>query len=238
MDMSVSYYCATGRRENNEDCVSVRESASGLLALVADGLGGHAKGEVASHLAVSTLNRLLLHREPEENALTDAIEEASRQVHLAQETGNNMKTTIAALWVAHRRAFAAHVGDSRIYHIRNGRILYQSVDHSVSQMAVMVGEITLDQIRTHRDRNKLIRVLGNANAPKVDCEELELQAGDRLLICSDGFWEPVDENYMCASSLRFDSAKDWLEDMKQAVLQANKPNQDNHTAIALVIHQV
>ena len=236
MDISVSYYSAVGARKNNEDAVSIQDSQNGLLAVVADGLGGHVNGEVASNTAVATVNHCLQNKAPQEEALLEAIEEASNRIYRQQEGQDMMKTTIAALWVGDHMALAANVGDSRIYQFRDGRIVYQSLDHSVAQMAVLVGEQTADSIRTNPDRNKLIRTLGNAAAPKVDCEILSVRTGDRLLICSDGFWEPVEEQDMLQTCQHAATAKDWLEQMRQILVAKNDPNQDNHTAVALFIN--
>lgn len=237
MDISVSYYSATGSRKNNEDAVSIQECRNGLLALVADGLGGHAKGEIASNIATSVITQQLLNKSPNESELVDAIQLASNRIFDSQEGKAKMRTTIAAVWVGDYIGLAANVGDSRIYQFRNNEIVYQSVDHSVAQMAVLVGEIRPEDIRTNPDRNKLIRVLGNEEAPKVDCECISIQKGDRLLICSDGFWEPISEQVMLSTSRSAITAKEWLEEMKQVIIQQNKLEQDNHTAIAIVINE-
>ena len=237
MDINVSYYSAMGTRKNNEDAVSIQECRNGLLALVADGLGGHAKGEIASGIAISVINQQLLNKLPNEDELIDAIEIASNCIFETQDGKANMRTTVAAVWLGDHMAMAANVGDSRIYQFRNNEIVYQSVDHSVAQMAVLVGELRPEDIRTNPDRNKLIRVLGNETAPKVDCECIAVREGDRLLICSDGFWEPVDEQVMLSTSENTTTAKEWLEEMKQVIVQSQRTDRDNHTAIAIIINE-
>lgn len=232
MDISISYYTAVGKRQNNEDAVSIQENNSGLLAIVADGLGGHAKGEVASNLATATINHMLQNTKPDDTSLMDAIHQASVEIN---QKAQQMRTTVAALWVGDHLTIAANVGDSRIYQFRNGEIIFQTLDHSVAQMAVLVGEIDKDEIRHSQDRNKLIRVLGDEKPPKVDCEILTVQKGDRFLICSDGFWEPVTEDVMLSTLEQTDTAKQWLELMRENVEAADHPYQDNHTAIALII---
>ena len=237
MDISVSYYSAIGTRDNNEDAVAIQECQNGLLALVADGLGGHARGEVASGIATSVISQQLLNQSPNESDLIDAIQLSSNKIFEAQDGKGSMRTTIAAVWIGDYIGLAANVGDSRIYQFRDGEIVYQSVDHSVAQMAVLVGEITQEDIRNNPDRNKLIRTLGNATAPKVDCECISVQKGDRLLICSDGFWEPVNERAMKNTIVRTKSAKDWLEEMKQIIMNEQNSDQDNNSAIAIVINE-
>lgn len=238
MEISISYYTARGKRQNNEDAVSLLEGSNSLLAVVADGLGGHEAGEVASNHAVATLNRLLQAQTPEEDELIDAIRQANQEIYEMQNAQSHMRTTVAALWLGDYRTIAANVGDSRIYQFRNGRIVYQSTDHSVAQMAVLVGEVEKSELRRSKDRNKLIRVVGEANPPKVDCVELTVQAGDRFLLCSDGFWEPVTEERMLETMASSATAQQWLRLMRQEVERANNPTQDNHTAIALVIDQM
>lgn len=235
VNISVSYYSAKGNRANNEDTVSVIESHHGVLAIVADGLGGHADGEVASKQAVSSVNEQLRLITPDEDLLTDAIQQASQDIYSIQDPAHPMHTTVAALWIGDDSAIAANVGDSRIYQFRNGKIIYQSLDHSVAQMAVLVGEMDQTQIRKSKDRNRLIRVLGDSAVPKVDLEVLDVQEHDRFLICSDGFWEPVTESEMLNAISCTDSAKSWLDLMREIVEKANNPAQDNHTAIALVV---
>lgn len=236
MDISVSYYTAQGGRAVNQDAVSLLENGRTTLAIVADGLGGHEAGEVASKQAVSTINNMLQATKPSENAIVDAITQANHDIYALQNPAKKMRTTVAALWISSGLAIAANVGDTRIYQFRDGRIIYQSVDHSVAQMAVLVGELHPDDIRKSLDKNKLIRVLGDATPPKVDSQVLSVQSGDRFLICSDGFWGVVTEHEMLASITRGTSAQKWLEQMRRKVDLFSDENQDNHTAIALIIN--
>ena len=141
MEISISYYTARGKRQNNEDAVSLLEGSNSLLAVVADGLGGHEAGEVASNHAVATLNRLLQAKTPEEDELIAAIRQANQEIYEMQNAQSHMRTTVAALWLGDYRTIAANVVDSRIYQFRNGRIVYQSTDHSVALLAVLVGEV-------------------------------------------------------------------------------------------------
>lgn len=236
MELSISHYTATGKRENNEDALALVKNDASLLAVVADGLGGHDDGEIASGQVISTLKRLIRSGQPDDDLLTDAIQQANRDVFERQNPKSPMRSTVAALWFGSRYAVAAHVGDSRIYQFRDGKIIYQSMDHSVAQMAVLVGEMDRSDIRKSKDRNKLIRVLGNAEDPKVDSRELNVQAGDRFLLCTDGFWEPVTEEVMLRTLRQSPTVQQWLTQMQSAVREANHPRQDNHTAIAIMVN--
>lgn len=237
MNISISYYSAKGKRTNNEDSVSLLENNNGILAIVADGLGGHADGEVASAQAVSTINKCLQSLPPDEERLVEAIQQASRDIYAMRDPKYPMHTTVAVLWLGDYSAMVANVGDSRIYHFRNNKIISQSMDHSVAQMAVLVGELESSEIRNSKDRNKLIRVLGDVKVPKVDSESLLVQQGDRFILCSDGFWEAVTEADMVRTMNSTQTAEEWLEAMRSIVERIAKPNQDNHTAIAIIINK-
>jgi len=232
MELNCAAYSSIGKRKNNEDSYGVHHEGQAFLALVADGLGGHEHGELASKKAVDTIIGLLKNEELSEETLEDAILEADALVKQTQNGKSNGMTTVAVLWMDDRNAVAAHVGDTRIYQFRNGAILFQSVDHSVSQVAVMAGEITPQDIRSHKDRNKLIRVLGSAEEARTDIRWLAVQPGDRFLLCSDGFWEPVTEEYMLASAARHHDAESWLADMRSV---AEPAASDNNTAVAIIV---
>lgn len=233
MNVNMAYYSACGGREKNEDSVSLLEGSCGMLAIVADGLGGHADGEVASRQAVTTLNELLLAEPLSRTALDGAIRQANEAIFARQTPRSAMKTTIAALWLDQGLALAAHVGDTRIYQIRDGEIIYQSVDHSVAQLAVLVGEITADDLRHHSDRNKLVRALGAQHDLKIEHKALDVEPGDRFLLCSDGFWEPVLEREMLMTAAVYKTADQWLAAMRKI---AEKAPRDNHSAVAIVVN--
>lgn len=233
MTTDIAFYTDQGKRDNNEDTVTVAETSKSIIAIVADGLGGHSDGEIASQQAVDTIRRLLSDCEPDEDIIIDAIQDASKNIFSMHSSGGTMLTTVAVLWLGNDSAIVANVGDTRIYQFRNGEIIYQSLDHSKAQMAVLVGKLSPHQIRQSKDRNRLIRVLGTEEAPSVDCRVLSIQPGDRFLLCSDGFWEPVTEGVMQDAILKSNSAKQWIELMRQIVENAQNPVQDNHTAIVI-----
>lgn len=231
MKTDVSSYSALGRRKNNEDSLSAAGCKAGLLAIVADGLGGHANGEYASQCAVEAIVGKLKDLDLSEDNIEDAVYEANDEVLKVQKEHPGAMTTVAALWLGKSSAVAAHVGDSRIYQIRGGRILFQSVDHSVSQLAVMAGDIRTEDIRRHKDRNKLTRVLGAEAEPKVAVRTLNVKPGDRFLLCSDGFWEMVTEEQMLRAAAACDDAESWLSEMRSI---AEPQAKDNNTAVAVI----
>lgn len=234
MIFSFSSYSDVGSRENNEDSLDIQIREGTLLAVVADGLGGCENGELASRVAVESIFRELEGQQCDEEVLAYSLIHASQAILDARING---QTTAVLLWLDKNQGAEAHVGDSRIYQFRNGRIIFQSEDHSLVQMAVNVGELSPDALRHHKDRNKLFRVLGEENeTPKVDSAELEVRSGDRFLLCSDGFWEPVTEEDMLRTMVETDTAEQWLEAMKQIVVNAHDPKQDNNTAICIVVN--
>ena len=234
MKLSLSYYSSLGKRKNNEDAVSVLESVNGVLAVVADGLGGQENGERASRQVVKTLNDRLSGESITSRKMTDAVLEANGKICELQASYPGAQTTVAAVWLGEGFAEAVHVGDTRIYQFRGDTILYQSVDHSVAQLGVMAGDIKPGEIRTNRDRNKLFRVLGDKRPPKIAEKLLDIQPGDRLLLCSDGFWEGILEADMLRCARLTDNAESWLRKMREIAEPAAK---DNNTAIAIVIKE-
>lgn len=233
MEFQFAGYTNIGLRPKNEDAYAVKQTGTALLAMVADGLGGHANGEIASSVAVRTVFSLLEKEAVDEDLLLEALLRASSEICRANISGH---TTAAAVWIDPENALAAHVGDSRIYHFRDGQILYQSEDHSYVQVAVLVGELDPSALRHHPDRNRIFRVLGDPReAPRIDSTELTLRPGDRLLLCTDGFWEPVTETDMLRTMSETASAEEWLASMKLLVEIHQDPKQDNYTAICIQV---
>lgn len=232
MNFDVAFYSERGGRTVNEDAVRVIGTPEKLLALVADGLGGMGNGEVASRDAVSYLSDLL--RFPvDEDLLCDAVLEENRRIIHMHESGKQMMTTIAALWSDRKQTLAATIGDTRLYQFRNGRIVFQSTDHSVAQLAVFSGEITQAQLREYPGRNRLLRALGAEQEVQVELNELKACPGDRFLLCSDGFWELITETEMLNWNAT-DTAAAWLERMKTLVDARCGLRGDNHSAIAII----
>lgn len=171
-------------------------ASKGVLLIVADGMGGHSAGEVASGMTVELVPRLYYgSASPAPDALREAVEETNRQIYaasLADESKRGMGTTCTALAVANDEAFAAHVGDSRLYMMREGKVYLLTEDHSAVMEMVKLGLITMDEARTHEDKNVILRALGTS--PEVQVSTLEpfrVRAGDKYLLCSDGLYDLV-----------------------------------------------
>ena len=162
--MKYSYAAVSdvGKREINEDALEVRAGRCYLACALGDGLGGQGSGDFASKLATDVSIRRMSGFLPAGRRTLDAcVREANRLIRDQQEEQHcRMMTTLALLRLSGARAQLAYVGDTRIYWIRGGEIIYQSKDHSIPQMMVTCGEITYDQIRGHESRNLLTRALG------------------------------------------------------------------------------
>lgn len=227
-------YSDIGGRENNEDSFCAETNDNSYLFVVADGLGGHACGEIASEIAVEEIKRQF-RANPTSFSLNDAVCDANKLIIEKQrESGLRMKTTVVAIHISGKEIKVANVGDSRAYLFSNGSILYQTMDHSASQMAVNIGEITPDQIRSHEDRNILTRALGVSENVKVDIKEFDCDSVDRIILCSDGFWEYVLEDEMCETARLSKSPETWLFRMREQHAQRIPKDNDNNTAIAII----
>ncbi|HEV3469056.1 MAG TPA: Stp1/IreP family PP2C-type Ser/Thr phosphatase [Pyrinomonadaceae bacterium] len=191
-------------REANEDAGRfVRPSdprlleAKGALMIVADGMGGHSAGEVASQMAVELVSRLYYEAAGDDApaALAAAVEEANRRIFAesqADEQKRGMGTTCTALALRGRSAFAAHVGDSRLYLVRDGGAYQLSEDHSHVMELVRHGLITKEEARTHEDKNVILRALGTTPEVEVSAvRPLEVRPGDFFLLSSDGLHDLV-----------------------------------------------
>ncbi len=225
-----------GGRKINDDTVRIQEVGGSVCIFVGDGLGGYAGGQQASQAAGAAL--MAAGRQGSlmsDTQLLSAVQKAELAVRTLQEnTHGNMKTTLVFLVLEGNRARWTHVGDSRLYHFQNGKLAFQTMDHSVSQMAVLMGDITLRQIRFHEDRNRVLRALGGDNAKPDLSPVLTLSGGqDAFLLCTDGFWEYVYEEEMEQTLAQSRNPKDWLQRMERILRSRIPADNDNYTAAAL-----
>lgn len=228
-----------GGRSYNEDAVQVCETGGKRLYVLADGLGGQGHGEVASRTAVnSVIHRAVWDRENEQ-FIADSIEGAQHAVLEKQKENaeyRNMCTTLVVLTITGTKAQWGHIGDSRLYMFRKNKIYHQTLDHSVPQMLVRIGELDPSQIRKHPDRNRLLRSIGYEwpDTPYTVGPETELMEGDAFLLCSDGFWEYIEETEMISLLRKHRDPVSWLEAMRRIVEQRGKDEkQDNYSAICI-----
>ncbi|MEM1432644.1 MAG: protein phosphatase 2C domain-containing protein [Pseudomonadota bacterium] len=174
---------------HNEDAVA--SDVQRGLWMVADGMGGHAAGEVASEIATTTI----LERYSENGSLLDAIRSAHQAIVSASSTNperQGMGSTIVALAVSNEHATIAWVGDSRAYLWRKAQLTQLSRDHSVLQELIDAGRVSEKSAREHPKRNMITQVLGHGN-PQTAREQLALDPGDWLLLCSDGLTDVLND---------------------------------------------
>lgn len=238
MDIKAHSYTNKGGRENNEDFCCYKINDNKGVFVLADGLGGHNYGEVASKLAAEfVLNEADKYEAYSDENLIKIMNDSNdllvgKQKEDTKQKG--MRTTIVAGFIDNGIFRYFNVGDSRLYYFKKGCLYTQSRDHSVSQVAVTVGDITPEQIRFHDDRNKLLKVLGNdenLNINKID-EAITIEAGDAFILCSDGFWEYIYEVEMEADLVKSESPTEWIGYMIRRLLLRITGNNDNFTAIA------
>ncbi len=207
-------------RELNEDSELVwtvpEGPVRGGLFVVADGMGGHAAGDVASRTAVQTLERLAKNDWPPATAPDQAGAGLSRWIQLANKDVldaaasqyNGMGTTITAALVLERSAYIANVGDSRTYLWRAGSLQPLTRDHSLVMSLVQAKAIAPEDIYTHPRRNEIYRALGLDPNVEVDIfGPFDLLAGDRLVLCCDGLWEMVRDPEIAATLARIPSSQ-------------------------------
>ena len=195
-------------RDHNEDSYACDALDGAGLFVVADGMGGHDAGEVASGIAADTVRSTVrggLKKGSNPLALVKkSVREANRAVRSeASERNSNMGTTLGVAIVKDNRAYIANVGDSRAYWIENGTIRQITEDHSLVAKLVSVGKLTKEEARNHPKSNLLYRTIGSEDDVKVDTFEVDLQPGGSLLLCSDGLWgEVTDEeiHHICKTS--------------------------------------
>ena len=148
----------------------------------------------------------------------------------------DLKTTLVLLRIVNGYVQWGHVGDSRLYYFKNGRIVKRTLDHSVPQMLVAAGEIDEKEIRHHPDRNRLVRVMGMEwDEPKYQVSEpMPEESGQAFLLCSDGFWEQITEKEMMQCLKKADTVDMWLDRMVEIVNENGKgSDMDNNSAIAV-----
>jgi serine/threonine protein phosphatase PrpC len=231
--VSVSH---AGGREVNEDYVDVLHTPEASCWVIADGLGGHRGGAIASKLVVETALRSF-QEQPQVSAeqVERHVEQAQEALLAAQRSDAalaQMRSTIVVLVANDREAVWGHVGDSRLYHLRGGRVIARTRDHSVSQALVDGGQIDERQQGVHEDRSRLLRSLGKDGEPGRPTigGPIALCRGDAFLLCTDGFWEPLDETAVEIDYAGADDAAAWLDRLDARLRAQDLPLKDNYTA--------
>jgi serine/threonine protein phosphatase PrpC len=225
-------------RPQNEDRFSCVSFGKWSLYVVADGMGGHDAGEIASSIAVETVCREI---EARTNQNEDPLRLIEHVVQVANsnvkkegvQRGSNMGTTLALALVADDTAYVANVGDSRVYWMENGSITQITEDHSLVAKLVAAGKMSKEEARNHPKSNLLYRTIGTDEHIKVDTFQVGLKKGGNLMLCTDGLWGEVsDENIHKLVS----SVKDARSASEELIRMANAHGgRDNITAIVVTV---
>ena len=200
-------------RLNNQDSFLIRQGPFSLYA-VADGMGGHRGGNVASAMAVTALNHVNLLDEPQESALLNAVNQANAAIwehQLRDLSLSGMGTTLTVLWEGTETLLIAHVGDSRAYSFFDGVLTQVTMDHSLVGELLRSGAITAEMARKYPYRNIVTRAVGTDAAVQTDIYRLSKLPGSRWLLCSDGLTEyALPQQLVGALNLPLEQAADEL----------------------------
>lgn len=238
-----------GKRANQEDSIYPIEgkaTENDRLFLLCDGMGGHEHGEVASQSICKSLSSFLLQHAVaseglEDKLLSDALAYAYEELDKLAIAGDTrqMGTTLTLLYFHGNGCTAAHIGDSRIYHLRpsSHTILYKSRDHSLVYDLYQAGELTYEEMKTFPQKNVITRAMiaGDRNHPKPDVIHIsDIQPGDYFYICSDGMLEQMEDEEL----LDVFSANVRDEEKRQMLISETSDNKDNHSAYIVHIKEV
>lgn len=241
MRYAVAFHSLRGTRASNQDRVAYVERGNAVLMVLADGLGGHAGGALAAEILVHVAKRAFQAvRQPlitEPSAFLGLVTmQAHRAMHATGAKHNppiQPRTTCVLCLVQHGYAYWAHVGDSRLYHFRNGALLTRTLDDTSVEQLRTGGVLSEEEMLTHPGKSVLLRCLGAAELPAINFgEERALHRGDVLLACSDGLWEAFSPEEMLPY-LRRSSIEEGLEQMLFDAEDRKTKGSDNITAVAL-----
>lgn len=228
-----------GSRNINEDSIGIVEKERKIGFVLCDGLGGHGLGDIASQIVVDVFTNELKHADRGYDIITRTFENSQKRILEEQRikgASSKIKTTAVIAIADERRAYVGHIGDSRLYIFRNNEIIKRTIDHSIPQMLALSKEIKDEDIRNHPDRNMLLRVIGTEwQDPQYEMmKPIPLRKIQALLLCSDGFWELIDEEVMCRCLKDANSVDEWLETMIKIVeINGSGRDMDNFSAIAI-----
>ena len=238
-----------GKRANQEDSIYPimgKATENDRLFLLCDGMGGHEHGEVASQSICKSLSAFLLQHAVaseglEDKLLSDALAYAYEELDKLAILGDSrqMGTTLTLLYFHSNGCTAAHIGDSRIYHLRpsSHTILYKSRDHSLVYDLYQTGELTYEEMKTFPQKNVITRAMiaGDKNHPRPDVVHIsDIQSGDYFYICSDGMLEQMEDEEL----LDIFAANVCDEEKQQMLISETSDNKDNHSAYIVHIKEV
>lgn len=228
-----------GGREINEDAIGAFRNGENHCFILCDGLGGHGMGDIASNLVKEVFEEQFSRTDDMVNFIGQTFTVAQQILMMEQKEQHatqKMKTTGVAVVTDGKTVYIGHVGDSRAYVFHHGKVKTRTLDHSIPQMMVLSKQIKESEIRNHPQRNIVLRVLG------TDWEEpqyelmlpIPLKRCQAMLLCSDGFWELIEEKDMCSTLKESKTPEEWVAKMAEIVkMNGVGKNMDNYSAIAV-----
>lgn len=232
-------YSNRGDRSYNEDSVGSRMEGDKGIFVVADGLGGHSLGELASTCVRETLlEGFPCQDEDPGRWFKEQIADANRRmIALQEEKGTLLKSTVAALYVMGNRAVWAHAGDSRLYYIHEDRLKAFTEDHSVAYKKYKAGEISRSDIAFDEDQSRILRAIGSRdhNEPAICVWDEILSPGDAFFLCSDGAWEFLDDEEIVIDFLKSENSKQWAEYLLLRMMERINGGNDNLTILTVIL---
>jgi serine/threonine protein phosphatase PrpC len=230
-----------GKRKNNEDRLAHCYSRDALLLVIADGMGGHYYGEIAAQIAVQCITESF--QREANSKISDPLSFINRTMinahraifdfASAHKLSDSPRTTCVACVIQDNIAYWAHVGDSRLYIIRGGKVLARTRDHSRVQLMIDHGMITPAQALSHPDRNKIYSCLGGLQDPKIELSrKTPLEVGDVMALCTDGLWGLFPDEMLAAALVR-DNLMKAVPDLMEKAEASGGQNADNFSVIAV-----
>ncbi len=241
--MMVTYHLLSnkGSRRKNEDRIGSYIWNQEYCFALADGLGGHEKGDLASKIVIDTSIDSFKKEGFSQFYIREAFELSQERLLQEQkrlQMADDIKTTLVLLCISEKKIEWGHIGDSRLYLFKNKKYVSHTLDHSVPQMLVNIGEITDKEIRNHPDRSHLLRVMGiEWDRPGYNISEaIDPESGMAFLLASDGFWELIEEEDMVKCLKKARDIHEWMNQMEKIVIKNGQgKDMDNYSAIGVWI---
>ncbi len=237
--LKYALFTNAGGRDINEDAIGAFTNGDNHCFVLCDGLGGHGMGDIASHLVKDVFEDQFSRTDDMVNFLGQTFQVAQQILMMEQKEQHatlKMKTTCVSLVTDKKTAYIGHIGDSRAYIFNHGKVKTRTLDHSIPQMLVLSKDIKESEIRNHPQRNMVLRVLG------IEWDDImydlmvpyPLRKAQAFLLCSDGFWELIDESSMCDLLKKASTPEEWINSMVEEIKQNGiGKNMDNYSAIAV-----
>lgn len=233
-----------GGRSENQDSAGSMETPMGTIVVVCDGMGGMKGGKTASMLAVQTIIDDVAEA-PAGSFAKDILEKAilhAQEVLLKKAEAvpdlQGMGTTVTAVLISDKYATVAHIGDSRIYQFRRHKVVFRTWDHSLVFQMVKAGTITEEQARLSSQSNVLLKALGVPGEIEPEISVLPYLKGDRFVLCSDGFWNPLSEADFIEMVTRRGNMKEMIEEAAQEIDNLGKMGGGGHDNLTVAIFDV